>query len=377
MTVKSSPAAALRFALLGAALSVPAGTSAAVQLAGESLEFAARIHVSAYLADTDGNPGGPGSGEAEGTNIGLSSNASYIRFAGRHLLHPQWTLRWQVEQEVRIDAGTDEWATRNTYLGFEHPRHGTIRLGIHDTPFKTMGTQWAVLTDTVADRRAILGAGAEVNNVMNQRARNSVLYINEVQGLEYQVMYATQGESGNDSGVDDNDNQVFSAAAWYTLGALELSAAVEHWSELGAGAAVGGPADRATGIRLAARQRVAQTGRIGFIFEAIDTSGDAMANLDRNAFGANASYRAGPTVLDAQILFAGDYRGTSNSGAVNIGLGLTHIYDDNIRVYTAFSITDNESNGRYRAVGGGHGDLVGTETGGTPWAISAGMVYRF
>ena len=102
-----------------------------------------------------------------------------------------------------------------------------------------------------------------------------------------------------------------------------------------------------------------------------------MANLDRNAFGANASYRVGPTILDAQILFAGNHRGTGSSGAINIGLGLTHVYDDNVQVYTAFSITDNESNGRYPAVGAGHGDLVGTETGGMPWAMSAGLVYRF
>lgn len=375
MRVKSTPAARLRYAVLGVALVAPAGASAAIQLAGEALEFAARIHVAAYLGDTDGNPGPE---EAEGTNLGLSSNSSYIRFAGRYALHPQWALRWQVEQEVRIDAGANDWATRNTWLGFEHARYGTVRVGIHDTPYKTMGTKWAVLTDTVADRRSILGAGALTNDVMNRRARNSVLYLNEVQGLEYQVMYGTQGQNGDDDGIDDNDNQVFSAAAWYSLGALELSAAVEHWSELETGSTVPGAGpDRATGLRLAASQRVAQTGRIGVIFETIDTSGAAMADLDRTAFGANASYRVGPTVLDAQILFAGDHRGVTNSGGINIGLGLTHFYDDRVQFYTAFSITDNESNARYKAVDGGHGDEVGTENGGTPWAMSGGFVYRF
>src|SRR5690606_34431605 len=113
--------------------------------------------LSADLSDTDGSPG---PGEADGTNLGLSSNRSFIRFGGRYALHPQWTLRWQVEQEVRIDSGLDDWATRDTWLGFEHPRYGTIRLGIHDTPYKTMGRIWSVLGDTVADRRAVLGAGA-------------------------------------------------------------------------------------------------------------------------------------------------------------------------------------------------------------------------
>lgn len=198
---------------------------AAIQIAGDKLEVAGRIHFSADLSDTDGQPA---DGSEEGTNLGIASNSSYLRFAGKHPLDTAWTLQWQVEQGFRGDAGGGSWASRNTYLGLEHERYGKLRIGYYDTPYKTMGKRWAVLTDTVADRRAILGAGAESANVLNVRAANSVIYLNKVDDFEFELMYAAQGQSGGDGGTDDNDNAALSGAFWYTVGPLELSGGLEH-----------------------------------------------------------------------------------------------------------------------------------------------------
>lgn len=113
------------------------------------------------------------------------------------------------------------------------------------------------------------------------------------------------------------------------------------------------------------------------IFETIDTSGADMAELDRNVIGINGSYRFRKNRVDAQLMYAGDHRSQSSSGALNLGVGIAHQFDRQIEIYAAASITDNESNARYKATDGGHGDEVGTAFGGTPRAVSAGIVYRF
>lgn len=366
----------LKWVLGTALIAMGAGQAhAAIQIAGDKLEVAGRVHFSVDLSDTDGQPA---DGTEEGTSLGISSNSSYLRFAGRQALDTNWALQWQIEQGYRGDAGSGSWASRNTYLGLEHERYGKLRIGYYDTPYKTMGKRWAVLTDTVADRRAILGAGAESANVMNVRAANSLIYMNKVNDLEFEMMYAAQGQSGRDGGVDDNDNAALSGAFWYTIGPLELSGALEHWFGFNTNRPDGPATDgRVTGLRLAARHAIGENGSAGVIFETIDTSGPEMAELDRNVIGINGSYRFGKNRIDAQLLYAGNRRGLGDSGAINLGFGITHQFDRQIEVYAAASITDNERNARYKATDGGHGDEVGTDFGGTPRSISAGLVYRF
>lgn len=361
-------------AAMGAALCLPVTASAAIQLAGEALEVYGRLHLSLDVSNADSNsaPDTP----PDGTNLSLSSNESYLGFAGRHALDPAWTLLWQLEQEVRPDEGSGNFATRNSFVGVRNQQAGTLLAGHYDTPFKTVGKRWAVLTDTVADRRSILGAGASSGNILNQRVDNALIYMHTVQSLEFQVLYATDGQDSRPGLMDDNDNDVFSAAAWFTLGALELSAAYEHWSGLQLASGEDVASGRADGLRLAARHRLADNGHVGVIVEAIDTS-SALAELDRNAIGLNGSYRVGQNVLEAQLLFAGDRSGVGNSGAINLGIGLTRRIDPQTEVYGAFSFTDNESNARYRLAGGGHGDKIDTVPGGTPFALSAGLVFRF
>lgn len=352
-------------AALTAALSVPTDAFAVVPLAGDALGISGRLHLSLDYSDTDIS--------GEDQNLSVSSNESYLGLAGKYQVDPIWSLLWQIEQEISIDQGSGNFATRNSYAGIARDGFGTLEFGTNDTPYKTMGKRWAVLTDTVADRRALLGAGALATNVMNQRAKNSILYLNNIQGLDFQIMYSTDGQDSRPGEVDDNEKDVFSAAAWYPLGSLELSAAFESWSSLDTDVGSG----TATGLRLAATQKISEQAKVGVIFETIDTANDDMANLDRDVIGVNASFREGANTFDVQLLMAGNYRGVSDSGAFNLGLGLTHDIDPHLQIYGALSLTDNESNALYKGVDGGHGDEVPTELGGTPYSLSVGGIFRF
>lgn len=358
--------------MLGSALLVPSVTTAAIPLAGDALEVYGRFHLSLDISDTD-RPN-------DSTNFGVSSNSSMFGLRGKHVVDPRATLLWQLEQGFRPDSATGTLATRNTFLGIENADYGTLLAGYHDTPFKDVAKRWAVLSYTVADRRAILGSGNGVNNVMNGRGKSSLLYKHSFRDLEVRVMYAADTVDANSgAGPDDNDNRLISAAAWYTVGALELSAGYERWSNLSTTNSITDTSvnGRATGLRLAASHRIGGNARVGLLFETIDTSSAGLAGLDRNAYGINGSYREGLYTFDAQLMMAGNHRNQSSSGAINLGLGITRAINPQLEVYGAFSMTDNDSNARYNAVGGGHGDLVPTSAGGTPYALSAGAVFRF
>lgn len=352
-------------ALLGTILAAPAAQGA-VQLAGPALEAYGELELSVDFSDTD-SPG-------DSRNTSLSSNATHLGFKGRHDIDPVTALIWQIEQEIRPDAADGRFATRNTYAGLTDNRLGTVLFGHHDTPYKTVGTRWGVLRDTVGERRAILGAGEDSGDVMNQRARNAILYQNTIEGIELQAMYATDAEDSNTNTVDDNDNDMISLGVWYTIGALELAAAYEDWSNLDTG---GGPTPRESmdGLRLAANHKVGSAGRVGVIFESIDAGNTP--DMDRTVFGVNGSYEMGTYTYEAQVLIAGDHDGGGSTGAMKIGAGVFNRLDDQTQVYAAFALTDNESNASFNAVDGEHGDEVDTTNGGTPNSLSAGLIFSF
>jgi predicted porin len=346
--------------LASTALALSPSAGAAVALAGPALEAYGKIDLSLDLSDTD-IPG-------DSRNFSLSSNDSLLGLKGRHDINPNLSLIWQLAQEYRTDEGGGEFATHNTFAGFSGSNFGTALFGHHDTPFKTVGTRWSVLGSTVGEARSILGASAGgEGDVMNQRASNALLYMNTFQSLEVQAMYATDAQDGTPDNVDDNDNDMFSTAVWYTLGLLKVSLGYEDWSNL-----LGGDV---SGLRLAASHQVTRDGQLGLIFESISTD-DAPA-LDRNVVGVNGSLRAGAYTYAAEVLVADNSDAPGDTGALKIGLGVTRQLDAQTQIYAAFALTDNEDDAQYKAADGDHGDEINTTPGGAPSAISIGFSFAF
>jgi predicted porin len=345
---------------VGTALTLSPVAGADVALAGQTLEAYGKLDLSVDLSDTD-TPG-------DSSDLSVSSNESLLGLKGQHDINPDLRLVWQLEQGYRTDEGGGEFASRNTFAGFSGHSFGTVLLGYYDTPFKTVATRWDVLDTTVGEARSVLGAGSVNGDVMNQRAKNAIVYLNTFGALEVQAMYATAAQDGPAPGVDDNDNDLFSAAVWYDLGLLQLSLGYEDWSNLqGAG--------DVNGLRLAATHQVTRDGRVGLIFETI--SADDLEDLDRSVAGVNGSLRVGAYTYAAQVLIADDSDAAGDSGAIKFGLGVTRQLDAQTRIYAAFGMTDNDDNAQYAAVSGGHGDVVGTSPGGTPNSFSAGFSFAF
>ena len=67
----------------------------------------------------------------------LNSNASRIGFKGSEELTDTTNLVYQLEYGIDVDANTDQFYSRNTYIGLAHNTLGTLLAGRMDTPFKT------------------------------------------------------------------------------------------------------------------------------------------------------------------------------------------------------------------------------------------------
>ncbi len=346
---------------IAAVLAAPL-TVGAVEVAGEKLEIYGKLHLSIDNSDRDD----PTAATKDGMSI--SSNSSRLGFKGKMPLENGMKVIWQAEQKVRWDdSSKGNFADRNSYLGLAGGVH-SIRVGLYNTPFKSVASKWGVFGDSVGERRAILGAGHSSGNKLNERTKNSVMYQFQGDALKVQAIYAVDPQGTSAGEVDDNDISMAGAGAWWKIGSVELSAGYEDWSKHDS--MMDGSALRvAVVFGLGDHQ-------LGAIYEDIDS--DTESEWQRNAYGVNWRWKfTGHTDLRVQYTMVDDAKSEVDTGATKIGVGLFHKLDKKLEIYAAYAATDNDPNAKFQAVDGGHGDEVKTVPGGSPSSASLGMIYKF
>jgi len=226
-----------------------------------------------------------------------------------------------------------------------------------------------VFSDTVGDRRTIMGASYSDGNQLNERAKNAILYEFKNKSIWFQAMYAVDGEVGSadTGGVDNNDITMSGLLFQYKLGSILIGLANETWE----GHSKAGDVDA---LRAAVSYMFGKS-KIGFIYETIDSSTDSQWN--RDAMGINVKFDMGSGDIRAHYLVADSAEGATDTGATNLSLGYFHNLDKSKQVYLAYSATDNDANAKFKGVDGGHGDEVATTEGGSPSSLSAGMIFKF
>ena len=330
----------------------------AMEVIDKKLEIYGKIHVSVDSSDTDGASNNDG--------LSVSSNSSRLGFKGEM---PAGSVNfvYQIEQEVRLDDSSGgTFASRNSFVGMKGG-FGKLIVGIHDTPFKTVGSKWGVFGDSVGERRAILGAGYINGNQLNERVKNAIMYEYKNDAIKFQALHAVEPENASGN-VDNNDQKVTSVGLLGNFGGFKLGLGYETWDKHSR--IVDGNATRVSvGYKF-------DFGTIGAIWENIDS--DTVAEWKRDVIGVNAKIKvAKDTDIRLQYLEADDAEGTTDTGANKIALGVFHKMDKQLQVYAAYGATDNDANADFKAVDGGHGDEVGGPTGGNPSSISVGMIYKF
>jgi predicted porin len=338
-----------------------ASASMAVEVAGDLLHVYGRAHVSIDNSDTDGL-----NDDVYQDGISVSSNSSRVGLKGQYQ-----QVIYQIEQEVRIDdSSKGSFADRNSFIGLTD-RWGSLMVGIYDTPFKSLASEWGIFADTVGDRRAILGAGYQSGNQLNERAKNMIMYQYDIQqAIKIQLMYAVDPEDdGTYAGtVDNNKHEMKGAGLWWNIADITLSIGYEDW--IGHSYIIDGNA-----YRLAAVWTISNH-RIGAIYEDIDP--DVANEFSRAAYGVNWRWQfIKDWDLRIQYLVADNAENTSETGGSNISAGANYKLNKKTNLYLAYTASSNDENARFPAVDGGHGDEVKTVNGGSPSSLSVGMVFNF
>ncbi len=139
------------------ALTTPAATMA-VEVSGKKLEIYGKLHMSIDNSNQD-DPA------INNDDMNISSNSSRLGFKGKIPLENGMKLIWQAEQEVRWDDSSNgNFSDRNSCLGLASNVH-SLRVGIYDTPFKTVASVWG-LNDANAKFQAVDGGhGDEVKTI--------------------------------------------------------------------------------------------------------------------------------------------------------------------------------------------------------------------
>lgn len=340
---------------VGAALTVNAF---AAQAEVPEVKIYGKLHLSLdSINDDSGDAGGVGS------SVYASSNSSRIGFKGTQVISPSLKFVWQYEQGVNVTDSGGTFATRNSFGGLAG-NFGTVLIGYHDSPFKTLGRKVDLFGDQIGDARNLTrqshgGLG------FDERLKNVVAWVSPKWG-GVSVVAAYKVEDGT------KDANAFSASVSYSGGPLLVGAAVESH---GKGISGGTFTETSTGTRLGVSYKISAF-KVNALYQQISNAG-GNKDQDVSVYGLGGAFQTGDHTIKAQYYAADDYGDTSNSGASLIAVGYDYALDKSTKVYAAYAAVSNDGNASYTAFGGGHGENPTVAAGRDPSAFSVGMVYKF
>lgn len=371
----------LRQSLLTTALLATTNHSHALALQGKELELYGTLHPSVDYLDSGVSKAEAGADPDDKRSDGdfsISYNSSNIGLRGELATDiSDLNLVYQLEQNILPDGNSsDTLNTRNSFAGLKGA-DWTLLAGRHDTLFKDLALRHSLFKHSVADRGAILGASAQSGNQLDKRAENMLLarrYLPLGSGrLELQLQYSPDAikSSGH---VDNNQRDMAAAAAEWKSGSRIFAAAYDHWSDL----QINGKRGEISAWRAAWKEshnRLTTSLIIENINHTLKDGGKG--EMERKAFALQAAWQHSEWRYLAQIIMAGSHANTHKSGAAMWSAGAEKQLSASSLVYVMYTRTDNEKNARYQGVDGTHGDELGTRPGGSPQALSTGMVFRF
>jgi len=337
-------------ATAGAVMLLPFAANAGAEIYG-------KIHLSADYMDT---------GAKEGH--ALSSNATRIGLKGKEELTDSLKAVWKIELETTFAESTFKdkdtlFKARDRIFGLE-TKSGTLQFGYYDTPSKSLGKKFAQFSDTVADRRGVLGYDFKEENKFDIRASDAVMYTSpSIAGLKVKLMRSA-GSTAADAAPGSDVTPVTSMSAIYDKKKYYVGIAYEDQE-----------AKRISGVRFVGGASVVGA-KVNVIFEQL--SSDSKKSSDRSVYGLSGSYGIGSYTLKGQALVADDYSGKSDSGAMMISGAVYKKVAKSFEVYGIVSRLENDDNAKYKLTGSGHSDSYKpSDYGANMHAASLGMIYKF
>jgi len=365
------------FCLLSGLFSVAFQPANALDLIDKKLQLNAMISLSYDYMDSD--VGQAAADEFSDDNlvddeIGYGGNPTRLNAEGIISVNEGLDFFYGVSKVVAWDGSRDKLLGTRSYEAGVRGSFGSLSIGKQDTPFRTVGAQFAILRSTVAHRNALIGATTDEGNRLNRRAEKSILWVQDKDfaggNLEWKLIYSA--DSLRTRGNTDNDKRaVWGFGIKHNSDLYTLDLAYEQWEKI--------YESKINATRAAIKRRINAL-EIGLLYEIInqDMVPGAISppTLDRNAFGVNAAYEIGNITYGIQILSAESYANSNDTGATMYSIGAEKVFNSSLSGSIGYTQTKNEANGAFQGIDGIRGDL-GTLNGGAPKAFGVGLRYRF
>ncbi|VFM99102.1 MAG: Outer membrane protein (porin) [Candidatus Kentron sp. G] len=378
----------LSLAIAGA-LAVPGAAMADVTTGGSDISIYGLIHGSWDYVTTDQASGVDDNDDNTGVFRG-----SRIGFRGSEDLGNGFKGLFQLE--TQMETGNNQVQLRDTFVGVEHEKWGSVLFGRHDTPYKRVTRLMDFFVDTVADYNNIIGTHLVSNDMNNdgvadtstvgvdvmkpainfdERPPNLAMYSTpKFHGL--QGMFARESLSNPE---DDSDDEYsgFSGAVVYDQGPYYATLAYEQWEGQGVGGVVDGSDPAGSGHNGSTNRNRVDAWKLGlgydfnggntklrFIYEDIDHN-QQNSSMSRDAVWAAFSHRIGAN--DFRIAYAAaddsEVSGANNDdGAEQLSLCIDHHLGKHTKVYFLYSHMDNDEDANYGLFKGSNTEL-GTDSG--------------
>jgi predicted porin len=181
----------------------------------------------------------------------MESSNSRFGVRGYEKLGGGWRATWQLETQFLVDSNNTAFAARDSWVGLNHKKFGTVKLGRFDTPFKEYGDDVSFLgvsSGNFVSTSSVLrlfGIGQASAARFHERGVNAVQYESPDFGpFEFKVQYNTA-----ETDTAARHRHMWSFGGQYEWGNLKILAGHEiHWDAFGLSANVGTAAMSNSGI---------------------------------------------------------------------------------------------------------------------------------
>lgn len=308
-------------------------------------------------------------------------NTSRIGFAGNEDLGNGLKAIWQVESGLRNfeQGGVNDkgdkatFGTRNTFVGLQDSRLGTLQAGYFDSAYKRL-TEVGINTfgNTVGDMNS---GGSVVYNRRVARLANSVHYTSPVwNGLQAGVSYGvdeTRPTASN--GTRQNDDRV-SLALNYNNAGLQVAAGYDREGDKLNGGATADGQQRIQSYKLASSYTFTQTGTyVGLGYERVKTDNNGSANTSQDDYILALSQPlTGAWTLKASYALLGKLDGAASSDDYKARQWLLAVTYDLSKRTQLFAYGSKIANAKLQNANFGDNPIYTSGSGGSSASLDKG-----
>ena len=306
----------------------------------------------------------------------VSSNTSMFGLRGSEPLQSGLAAIFQIESPILADTGGGNLARRDSFVGLESTRFGTVRIGNFLAPYDDIHVLFGnvpTFTSSILSTAALWSQGGlpKATGGFDVQLPNSVRWDSPAHaGLRTSAQY---------SAVETSDNaSVVSVGAFYGTGAAKLGVAYERNHQVRA------PDANDSALSLAGLYTFPSLD-IGGVYERLEYD-TPTGSLTRNFFGVGATLAVGPGLVYAFWGHAAEGKGSAADGTRVGGLArgpgtasdqweISYTYPMSKRtvLYAGYVRLNNGANASYAFGINPYPPAIG----GKPEGLLAGMVHFF